>query len=133
VRRGCRLQGGIDAGTPNCFRPVSRPLRTCRRGPRPAARDVRGGQTRPSLAGGRGPRSALRRHPLGRGGPPTRLIARRIRLRGALRPRDHLADVLVVLAAARVRGVVLTANVQHLDAWVRLMRRAGLDVTVRTA
>jgi predicted nucleic acid-binding protein len=62
-----------------------------------------------------------------------RLIARRMRLQGALRPRDHLADVLVVLSAARVRGEVLTGNVQHLDAWARLARRAGHDVTVSAA
>jgi predicted nucleic acid-binding protein len=62
-----------------------------------------------------------------------RLIARRARQQGALRPRDHLADVLVVLVAARIGGEVHTANVQHLDAWARLARRSGLDVTVRSA
>src|SRR5215211_6783614 len=34
-----------------------------------------------------------------------RLITRQVRLHGALRPRDHLADVLILLSAARLRGV----------------------------
>jgi predicted nucleic acid-binding protein len=59
-----------------------------------------------------------------------RLIARRARLRGALRPRDHLADVLIVVTAARLGGEVLTANRAHFDAWATLARRGGLDVTV---
>ena len=59
-----------------------------------------------------------------------RLIARRARLRGALRPRDHLADVLIVVSAARLGGEVLTANRAHFDAWATLARRGGLDVTV---
>jgi predicted nucleic acid-binding protein len=59
-----------------------------------------------------------------------RLIARRVRLRGALRPRDHLADVLLVVSAARVGGEVVTRNRSHLDAWAELARRGGLDVVV---
>ena len=59
-----------------------------------------------------------------------RLIARRARLRGALRPRDHLADVLIVVSAARLGGEVLTANRAHFDAWAVLARRGGLDVTI---
>jgi predicted nucleic acid-binding protein len=59
-----------------------------------------------------------------------RLIARRVRTQGALRPRDHLADVLIVVSAARVLGEVLTANRQHLEPWAELARRGGLDVTV---
>jgi predicted nucleic acid-binding protein len=62
-----------------------------------------------------------------------RLIARRGRLQGALRPRDHLMDVLIVLLAARIGGEVLTANVQHFQAWAHLARRGDLDVTVRAA
>ena len=62
-----------------------------------------------------------------------RMIARYVRLRGAVRPRDHLADVLVVLAAARVSGEVLTANVQHLEIWARQARRSGLDVVISAA
>jgi hypothetical protein len=60
-----------------------------------------------------------------------RLIARRIRLQGDLRPRDHLADVLILVSAARVDGCVVTANLRHFEAWRRLAVAAGLDVTVR--
>ncbi len=59
-----------------------------------------------------------------------RLIARRVRPHGDMRPRDHLADVLIVLSAARLNGVVLTTNRRHFDVWAQLARRAGLDVTV---
>jgi predicted nucleic acid-binding protein len=58
------------------------------------------------------------------------LVARRVRLFGSMRVRDHLADVLILLAAAHINGEVLTANVRHFEAWARLARRAGLDVTV---
>ena len=59
-----------------------------------------------------------------------RLIARRVRLHGDVRPRDHLADVLIVLSAARLNAVVLTTNPRHLDVWAQLARAAGLDVAV---
>jgi predicted nucleic acid-binding protein len=60
-----------------------------------------------------------------------RLLSRRSRLVGAVRPRDHLADVLIVLTAARIGGEILTANLAHLDVWVDLARRGGLDVAVQ--
>ncbi len=59
-----------------------------------------------------------------------RLIARRIRLHGTLRPRDHLADVLILVSAARLHGAVVTANVRHFGPWARLASGAGLDVVV---
>ena len=62
-----------------------------------------------------------------------RLIARRVRLHGALRPRDHLADVLILVSAARLGGVVVTANLRHFEPWCRLANAAGLDVAVRAS
>jgi hypothetical protein len=59
-----------------------------------------------------------------------RLIARHIRQYGSLRARDHLADVLILLSAARLRGTVLTANGRHFETWATLAVAAGLDVTV---
>ena len=61
------------------------------------------------------------------------MIARQVRLHGAMRPRDHLADVLILLSAARLRGVVITANLRHFEAWRRLALAAGLDVMVRSS
>ena len=61
-----------------------------------------------------------------------RLMARRIRLRGDLRPRDHLADVLILVSAARLNGVVVTENLRHFQVWARLATAAGLDVAVRS-
>lgn len=62
-----------------------------------------------------------------------RLLARRARLWGALRPRDHLADVLIVVSAAGIGGEILTANRAHFEAWTRLARRSGMDVIVGRA
>lgn len=59
-----------------------------------------------------------------------RLMARRIRLQGALRLRDHLADVLIVVSAARLGGSVVTSDMRHFESWSRLARDAGLDVAV---
>lgn len=61
-----------------------------------------------------------------------RLLARRVRLHGDVRPRDHLADVLILTSAARLGGCVVTANLRHFEAWHRLAVAAGLDVTVRS-
>ncbi|MGH2369424.1 MAG: type II toxin-antitoxin system VapC family toxin [Chloroflexota bacterium] len=60
-----------------------------------------------------------------------RLIARHVRLRGPVRPRDHLADVLILVSAARLGGTVVTANVRHFQVWAGLATSAGLDVAVR--
>jgi predicted nucleic acid-binding protein len=60
-----------------------------------------------------------------------RLLARRVRLHGSLRPRDHLADVLIVASAGRIGGEVLTSNRVHFEIWADLARRSGLDVIVR--
>jgi predicted nucleic acid-binding protein len=59
-----------------------------------------------------------------------RLIARRVRLHGELRPRDHLADVLILVSAARLGGTVVTANLQPFEAWARIATSSGLDVTI---
>ncbi len=59
-----------------------------------------------------------------------RLLARRTRLSGAVQPRGHLADVLIVVSAARLKGTVVTANVRHFEAWVELAASACLDVTL---
>jgi predicted nucleic acid-binding protein len=62
-----------------------------------------------------------------------RLLSRRSQATGSLRPRDHLADLLIVLSAARIHGEVVTANVDHMEAWAELARRAGHDVMVKAA
>ncbi|MDO8673433.1 MAG: PIN domain-containing protein [Dehalococcoidia bacterium] len=59
-----------------------------------------------------------------------RLMGRYSRLRGEFRTRDHLADVLILISAARLGGVVLTANPRHFEAWADLARRSGLTVLV---
>lgn len=60
-----------------------------------------------------------------------RLMARRIRLRGAIKPRDHLNDLLILISAGRLGGTVSTANVHDFEAWLPLARASRLDVRVR--
>ena len=59
-----------------------------------------------------------------------RLIARYIRNRGKIVPRDHLADALIVISASQVGGTVLTYNVGHMETWAALARASRRDVTV---
>ena len=58
------------------------------------------------------------------------LLGRRARLEGALHPRDHLADVLIVVSAGRLGGEIMTANRGHFERWTELARRGGLDVVL---
>jgi len=59
-----------------------------------------------------------------------RLIARYSQLHGGLKPRDHLADVLILVSAAHLSGVVLTANSRHFEVWANLAQKSGLTVGV---
>jgi hypothetical protein len=43
---------------------------------------------------------------------------------------DHLADVLIVVSAARLKGAVVTLNVRHFETWAALANASGLDVAV---
>ena len=61
------------------------------------------------------------------------LLEQRGRLEGRLELRDHLADVLIVLSASRVRAQIVTTNVRHFKAWAALARRSGWDVVVAAA
>lgn len=58
------------------------------------------------------------------------LIARFIRRYGAVSPRDHLADVLIVILAARLHGTVVTANRRHFERWADFASQTRHDVTV---
>jgi predicted nucleic acid-binding protein len=57
-------------------------------------------------------------------------LARQARLAGDLRPRDHLADVLILVSTARLSGSVLTANLRHFETWLELAKDSDMDVTV---
>ena len=58
------------------------------------------------------------------------LFERRSRLAGRMQPRDHLADLLILLTAARVGGAVLTTNVRHFEAWAEVARASDVEVGV---
>jgi len=59
-----------------------------------------------------------------------RLVEQYQRLYGQIKPAEHANDVLIVLSAAQVRGVVVTANLRHMEHWARLARRSGHQVRV---
>jgi predicted nucleic acid-binding protein len=61
-----------------------------------------------------------------------RLLARRSRQVGVVRPRDHLADVLILVSTAQIQGWVVTLNLGHFETWTVLARGSGMDVTVAT-
>lgn len=52
------------------------------------------------------------------------------RRHGRLEPRDHLADVLLVLCAGQVQGEIVTTNVRDLSRWARVARRFNIAVGV---
>jgi len=59
-----------------------------------------------------------------------RLLEQYQRLYGGINPSEHAHDVLIVLSAAQVQGVVVTANLRHMERWARLARRSGRPVRV---
>jgi predicted nucleic acid-binding protein len=62
-----------------------------------------------------------------------RLLAQYQRLYGAVNPKDHTNDILIVLSASQVEGTVVTTNLRHMNQWVRMARRAGRQVWARRA
>ena len=58
------------------------------------------------------------------------VIHRRAVLKGPFEARHHLADVLVVLTAANINGLVLTYNLGHMRTWAKYARKSGHDVLV---
>lgn len=61
------------------------------------------------------------------------IVASSDRRYGRVEPRDHLADVLLILCAGRVRGEVVTTNLRHLTRWAGVARRFSIDVRVSAA
>lgn len=50
------------------------------------------------------------------------ILARFARLHGRVAPRDHLADLLITLCAARCSATVVTRNVRDMARWAALIR-----------
>lgn len=60
-----------------------------------------------------------------------RCLARYAERWGRFRPRDHLADVLVAVTAARLGATVAAEDVRGMTRWVWALRRLGGEVRVR--
>lgn len=59
------------------------------------------------------------------------VMARYSRLHGRMRPRDHINDLLILLSAARVRAELATENESDMKRWAKILKKAGVSVTVR--
>jgi predicted nucleic acid-binding protein len=51
---------------------------------------------------------------------------------GRIRPRDHLADVLVAVAAARLRATVVAEDLRGMTRWAWALRRFGVKLRVES-
>ena len=49
---------------------------------------------------------------------------------GRVRPRDHLADTLVAVTAARLNATVASEDVRGMARWAWTLRRLGADIRV---
>ena len=58
------------------------------------------------------------------------VLPRYARRHGALKPSQHVADLLIALGAARVAGEVVTDNLVDFRRWARALRQAGQSVWV---
>lgn len=59
------------------------------------------------------------------------LIRRYSRLYGAVEPRDHTNDVLILLSGASAKAEVITENAAPFTRWAALLRRMRVAVRVR--
>jgi predicted nucleic acid-binding protein len=60
------------------------------------------------------------------------LIARYQRRYGAIEPRDHINDILIVLCAVNANADLVTENAVHMTRWKDLLRRAGKRLSLKT-
>jgi len=59
-----------------------------------------------------------------------RCLARYAERWGRVRPRDHVADALVAVTAARLRATVVAEDVRGMARWAWALRRLGAEVRV---
>lgn len=59
-----------------------------------------------------------------------RCLARYAERWGQVRPRDHLADALVAVTAARLRATVAAEDVRGMTRWAWALRRLGAKIRV---
>ena len=59
-----------------------------------------------------------------------RCLARYAERWGRVRPRDHLADALVAVTAARLRATVAAEDVRGMTRWAWALRRLGAEIRV---
>lgn len=59
-------------------------------------------------------------------------ISHSIRTYGALNPRDHLNDILIILCAAQVGARIVTENSEHFERWTRQISRMGFKAKIES-
>jgi len=60
-----------------------------------------------------------------------RCLARYAERWGRVRPRDHLADALVAVTAARLKATVVAEDVRGMTRWAWALRRLGAEIRVQ--
>ena len=59
------------------------------------------------------------------------LLARYQQRYGAVEPRDHINDILIVLCAVRVNAALVTENVADMERWKRMLGRSGKALRIQ--
>jgi len=59
-----------------------------------------------------------------------RCLARYAERWGQVRPRDHVADALVAVTAARLRATIAAEDVRGMTRWAWSLQRLGVDIRV---
>jgi len=52
------------------------------------------------------------------------------RTHGAIKPRDHVCDVLIALCAVDVGAELVTENAEHMQIWQRVLARSGQRLNI---
>jgi predicted nucleic acid-binding protein len=60
------------------------------------------------------------------------LLARYQQRYGAVEPRDHINDILIVLCAVNTTADLVTQNETDMTRWQAMLRRAGKRLSLRT-
>ena len=49
---------------------------------------------------------------------------------GKIRPRDHLADILIAVRAAKLKATLASENIKHMSQWARVLDKFGYKLKI---
>ena len=59
-----------------------------------------------------------------------RCLARYSAQGGKIRPRDHLADILISVRAAKLKATLASENIKHMSQWARVLNKFGYKLRI---